>query len=283
VSGVLAGRSLSSDIHLLGDALGEVIRQHEGQRIFQQIGRIRLLAKELRARYSDDRQKEMLQLVDSLDHHEIPTVIRAFTVYFQLANLVEDLHRIRVLRKREAAGEILPESVEDAFRILKAEAVGMDRLKEILSSLDVELVFTAHPTEARRRTVLEKLQRLSRTLYRMEYMTLLSPERDEAESEVKRLILSLWETDELRSRPVSVLDEVKNGLYYLGTIVDLVPTLYRKMRWSIDKFHPSQDFRIPSILRFGSWIGSDRDGNPNVTVAVTERTLEMQRKAILEK
>jgi phosphoenolpyruvate carboxylase len=144
-------------------------------------------------------------------------------------------------------------------------------------------VFTAHPTEAKRRTVLYKLKTITDILREMDTVDLLPTERAEKEQQLRENIVLLWQSDEMRDRPPTVLDEVRNGLYFFeATLFDLVPRIYREMERALAETYPGEPFDLPPFLRYGSWVGGDRDGNPFVKVDVTEETLRTQKDLVLE-
>jgi phosphoenolpyruvate carboxylase len=205
-------------------------------------------------------------------------VAKAFTAYFQLVNLAEEQERLRILRERtcaaETSGAPMGETLADAFATLAREGVGADDAQELLDGLRVMPVFTAHPTEAKRRTVLFKHDRLAAILARLETAGVLPEERREALLHLREEIVSLWQTEETRSHRIGVLDEVRNGLYYFeATLFDLVPRIQARLLRALELAYPGRAFRVPLVLRFGSWIGGDRDGNPYVTPEVTEQAL----------
>ena len=269
--------ALSDQIHLLGDTLGETIVEQEGRPLFELVEEIRALAKAFRA--GDAAAGERLNArVAGLSLAEAHGVAKAFAAYFQLVNLAEEQERLRILRERtraaDASGAPMGETLADAFSTLAREGIGADETQALLDRLRVMPVFTAHPTEAKRRTVLFKHDRLSGILARLETEGLLPDERRDAILGLREEIVSLWQTDETRSHRIGVLDEVRNGLYYFeATLFDLVPRMQARLRRALESAYPERAFRVPIVLRFGSWIGGDRDGNPYVTLEVTEQAL----------
>jgi len=272
---------LSRDIHLLGDLLGETLREQEGQHAFNLEERIRALAKEWRATGAHSTFETLAELCEGLSVKEARPILKAFTTYFHLVNLAEEHHRVRVLRAREKTSGDTPlaDSIAEAVHALRAQGVTPERMQALLDRLSVELVFTAHPTESKRRTVLEKLRAISTALYNLETRDLLPRERDRLLADLRAHITLLWLTDEVRARHPTVLDEVRNGLWYFAeSLFDVVPEIYRCLHRALAQAYPGHPFRIPTFLRFGSWIGGDRDGNPWVTTAVTEETFRLHRE-----
>ncbi len=272
---------LSQDIHLLGDTLGDILRRFEGAEIFDLEERIRNLAKTWRATDDPTAFAALADLCASLTTEQAFPILKAFTTYFHLVNQAEEHHRVRVLRSREARAPERPlaDSIADAIQQLREQGLSAEAMQALLDRIQVELVFTAHPTESKRRTIIEKLRAISMALYRLETEHLLPRERERVLEEIRTQVALLWLTDEVRARRPSVLDEVKNGLWYFSeTLFDVVPEVYRSLRAALARAYPHHTFRIPAFLRFGSWIGGDRDGNPYVTTEVTEATLDLHAR-----
>lgn len=276
--------SLSQDIHLLGDILGRVIRRQAGVEIFELVERIRALSKAWRVD-DDARISERLMLVvNGLNVREVELVGRAFATYFDLINLAEEQHRIRVLRKREQASYPNPMSESIAAAIGALFQTGLDdyEMERLLEHLQVELVFTAHPTQAKRRTVLSKLRRITQALNELEVRNLVPSERLALEAQILSEVTALWTTSRSRTAKPKVTDEARTGLYYFDvTIWEVIPQLYRAVAKALARHYPN--LSLPErFLTFGSWIGGDRDGNPNVTAPVTAETLRLHRGLALE-
>ena len=276
---------LSADIHLLGDILGKVIRQQAGIELYELEERIRALTKARRVDQTPEIDAHLSRLVDSLTLAQAETVARAFTTYFELVNLAEEMHRIRVLRQRERDLYPTPMKESIAAGIATLWEMGMDEqeMARLLDRLRVELVFTAHPTEARRRTVLSKLRRVSHALHELEVRDLVPSERATLIAEITAEITSLWATSRNRVTKPDVSDEVKTGLYYLdSTVWDILPEIYQAMHKALAQHYPTLDLP-PRFLTFASWMGGDRDGNPFVTAPVTAETLRLHRGLAVER
>ncbi len=277
---------LSEQIHLLGDLLGHTIEEQEGCDLFERVEEVRALAKRSRAGETGARD-QLLALAQRLSLPEARGVVKAFTTYFQLVNLAEEQERVRVLHERafRAAGEGRPigESIAAAIRHLAANGATRQEMQAVLDRLYVQPVFTAHPTEAKRRTILAKLRRIASSLARLDFTALTPEEERDMLERISEEIVALWQSDETRLRQPSVLDEVRNGLYFFDEVLfDLAPRLYRSLDDALAAAYPGQAFNVPPFLRFGSWIGGDRDGNPFVTVAVTEETLREHKATALK-
>jgi len=279
---------LSATIHFLGDLLGNVIREQAGSAAFDLEERVRGLAKDLRALDPADAaarlpalQAEMQRLVAELPSDQMRDLIRSFSTYFALVNLSEQLQRIWVLRDRAQRHPHAPpaESIMAAVIELKQAGVEAAAIQHWLDSALILPVFTAHPTEARRRTTLEKLRRIADIVER-DSTGLVILEDDIAQRAIIEEIVGLWQSDEVRIVRPTVLDEVKNGLYYFDvSLYDLIPRLYRDLERALHAHYPGQVWRVPALLRFGSWMGGDRDGNPFVTPEITIETVRLLRMA----
>jgi phosphoenolpyruvate carboxylase len=276
---------LSADIHLLGDTLGRVIRQQGGIALYELVERIRALTKARRVDETPDIDAHLANLVSELTVDQAEAVANAFTTYFELVNLAEEMHRIRVLRQRQRQLHPAPmkESIAAGVAALWEMGVDQHEMAGLLDRLQVELVMTAHPTEAKRRTVLSKLRRISGALHELEVRDLVPAERARLEGEIHVEITSLWATERNRVTRPEVTDEVKTGLYYLdSTVWEILPDIYQAMRTALAKFYPS--LTPPDrFLTFASWMGGDRDGNPFVTATVTADTLRLHRGLAVEK
>jgi phosphoenolpyruvate carboxylase len=277
---------LSATIHFLGDLLGNVIREQAGPAAFDLEERVRSLAKDLRAADRPDAgarlpalQSEMQRLVANLPSDQMRALIRSFSTYFALVNLSEQLQRIWVLRDRAQRHPSEPraESIMAAVVELKQAGVEAAAIQRWLDSALILPVFTAHPTEARRRTTLEKLRRIA-DIVEPDSTGLAIAEDDDARRAILEEIVGLWQSDEVRIVRPTVLDEVKNGLYYFDvSLYDLIPRLYRELERALRKHYPDHHWQVPALLRFGSWMGGDRDGNPFVTPDVTIETVRLLR------
>jgi phosphoenolpyruvate carboxylase len=282
-----SAETLAAEIRQLGTLLGRVIVQVEGRYIFELEEKLRRLAKKSRAGDAAA-SAELAQAVRSLSVREAGHMATAFTVYFELVNLAEETHRVRLLRRRRRAqyasgGQPMRESIGAALRELKSRGVSAEEVQHLLQELCIELVFTAHPTESKRRTMLAKLQRLADRLHNPEAyvedeITGLSNPRA-----LEREITTLWLTDRSRTRRPEVIDEVLTGLWYFDTTLwRTIPLLQDELERALADTYPSVQAPM-RWLRFGSWMGGDRDGNPNVTPQVTAQTLMHHRRLALDK
>lgn len=277
---------LRRDVRFLGNILGEVLIHQGGQQLFNLEEQIRDMSKTLRASSDPELLKEFKKVIRSLSPEDRHNVVRAFAIYFQLVNIAEQNHRIR--RKRDydrSAGETLqPGSIENIVAELRQKGVPSAEMQEMLNAISLELVMTAHPTEATRRVVLEIHQRIAEDVMKLDNPSLTNREREQLREKIVSEVLTLWQTDELRDRKPTVLDEVRNGLFYFDeTLFEVLPDLYQELERCLHKYYPEAEWNVPSFLRFGSWIGGDRDGNPSVTAKITWETLTLHRQLALKK
>ncbi|WP_422658429.1 phosphoenolpyruvate carboxylase [Paenibacillus sp. EC2-1] len=272
---------LRRDVRFLGNILGEVLVHQGGNELLEIVEKIRETSKSLRSVFLPELFADFKRIVSTLDPDNRHQVIRAFAIYFQLVNIAEQNHRIRRKRdyERSAGESVQPGSIESAVQDLKERNFTYEEVQEILESLSLELVMTAHPTEAMRRAILDIHKRISEDVMLLDNPTLTFREREQLREKLLNEVITLWQTDELRDRKPTVLDEVRNGMYYFHeTLFHILPEVYQELERCLTKYYPGSDWHVPTYLRFGSWIGGDRDGNPSVTADVTWKTLEMQRK-----
>ena len=281
--------ALGREVNTLGRLLGDVIREQEGEAGFQLVEEYRAATKALRAGDGwpadfGPAGQALLQRTDQLTPVQVRLLVRAFTAYFHLVNMAEERHRLRVLRRRESAAGDAPrgESIAEAVAEAAAGGVSAERMRALLAECVVEPVFTAHPTEARRRTVLAKLRRLRRLAEGLDQAGMTGRRLGERHDRMREEIAALWLTEEVHRRAPTVLDEVRNGLYYFEeSLWATVPRLYRELERALAERYPEERFDVPAFLRFGSWVGGDRDGNPNVTADITDHTLRLHRETAL--
>ncbi|MFK7800395.1 MAG: phosphoenolpyruvate carboxylase [Anaerolineae bacterium] len=272
---------LSEDIHLLGDLLGRVIRRQAGLPIYELEENFRTLSRLRRqdGEAAAEVTARLNELVSEISVEQMQAVARAFTLYFQLVNVAEDQNRSRVIRQRtfERHPEPLRESIREAVTNLWKSGVDEFQMQGILDRLHIEPVFTAHPTEAKRRTLITKLRRIADWLDQFENGNLLPAELEQLKESMLGEVTILWLTAQNRVEKPQVSDEVKTGLHYMETTIwDVVPRIYRIMESAVHEHYPG--IKMPEkFLSFGSWIGGDRDGNPNVTAYVTAETFRLHR------
>ncbi len=281
---VAARRDFAADEALLTDVLREVIAMGDGADTLRLLDDAVALGQQ--ARLGDEGAAERLaELVAGLTLDETEVLVRSLTRWFQLVNLAEDNERVRRLRARDAADSERPRtgSLRHVVSALRDAGTTEDELAEVLSNAELRLVMTAHPTEARRRTTIDKLARVFGVLRELD-------ERSHAPSaDARRRLLGtvqeLWGSDDLRAAELTVIDEVRGGLiHFSSTLADTIPRIYRDLEEAVAEFYPETADHpppVPPLLSFGSWIGGDRDGNPFVTPETTVSALELMREQCL--
>ncbi len=289
---------LRRDVRSLGRLLGEVLKEQGGQRLFDSIEEIRQLAIEYRELEPDGQQlrkgaraselmEQIARIVGSMGLLEAYRTTKAFAIYFELINLAETNHRKRRRRTSQLSPGHSPQpgSIRGTLRRMRESGMDCETVLQWLRRIEVIPVFTAHPTEVARRTVLFKRQRIARNLELLDRLPLTDVEAIKRESSIATEITALWQTDEVRRRPPTVRDEIKMGLdYYSGCLIEMLPGLYEEFA---DAFYEVYEcelraHELPTFLYFGSWIGGDRDGNPFVTADCTRDALRMARQVILD-
>ncbi|HKQ75698.1 MAG TPA: phosphoenolpyruvate carboxylase [Blastocatellia bacterium] len=286
---------LRADIRRLGDLLGETLRRLGGERLFEIEENVRAFCKRLRSEHPDKgagkraatTERELRRLLQRLSLDETIGVIRAFSVYFQLVNIAEQRHRIRRKRFYDLHTPDQPQrgSIAETLRSLRRNFSDTGLLQGVIDRLEIVPVMTAHPTEAARRTLLEKHRRIAELLADFDDQDLAPRSRAELQSRLAAEVESVWQTDEVRHTQPTVLDEVNHGLYYFdATLFDAAPALLDELERGLEENFPGVELRDgASPLRFGSWIGGDRDGNPFVTPEITWETLRLQQRLVLRK
>ena len=291
-NGALASRAepiegLRQDVSLLGTLLGEVLREQGGEELFAAVEHVRRAAIALRSSSFGDQADltSLLAWAEAQPTERLLQLVRAFSVYFHLINLAEQHHRIRTLRERERAEPPLHESIEAALATLRERGVEAATIRAALQCLQVYAVFTAHPSETRRRTLLHHLEQAGRLIAALDDRRLTERERSRLLEELRIRITLIWQTAEARAERPSVLDEVRSVLAVLaGPVYEMVPTFWRALETALARVYPEiGPLEAPGVLRFGSWVGGDRDGNPVVTPAVTRAAAQLARAAILRR
>ncbi len=278
---------LAETIRLLGYLLGQVLISQESPRLYEAEERIRAAAKLRRslnpAEVREGTRAMQLEIAD-LDVPTARGIAGAFAVYFDLVNAAEDNARIDALRQEafEKAPAPIHDSIREAVRELKAAGMRYEQMAELIANLQVEIVLTAHPTEARRRTVLSKIERIAAALRRINAGPLLPEEVERLQREIREEITTLWLTERGRTSRPAVTDEVRTTLYFVGQVFwTALPLIHEHLQAALDESFPGLGLRR-AWLRLASWIGGDRDGNPYVTAEVTAETLRLHRGLAVE-
>ena len=292
-TGELKEAPLRRDVRSLGTLLGEVLREQAGDELFSQVEALRqgtLRRRDAEAAGRNDEAAEQaagaLALVHSLAVEQSILLTRAFAFYFELINLAETNHRKRRRTALYLSGEADRQRGSLAGTLSKMRRVGIsaEEAIETLRRVLIVPVFTAHPTEAARRSVLFKRRRIGGFLSALDRIPLPAEEMAALEEAIRAEITSLWQTDEVRSRRPTVYDEIKMGLdYYDVSIFSTLPSLYREIYAALRSTYglEIEVHELPLVLSFGSWIGGDRDGNPFVTPGVTRDAVQLARGHLL--
>jgi phosphoenolpyruvate carboxylase len=270
---------LREDIRLLGRILGETLRDQEGTDVFELVERVRQASVKFRRDDDLDAKRDVETILDNLSGMHATQVVRAFTYFSHLANIAEDQHHIRRTRAHLLAGSEPREgTLEHAVNQVLASGKDLQALRDFFAHALVSPVLTAHPTEVRRKSILDCEREVARLLDERDRVQLTPDERALNEEGLRRQVLTLWQTRMLRFSRLSVVDEIRNGLsYYDYTFLDELPRLYGEFEDLLARHDGAWDqIKLPSFLKIGSWIGGDRDGNPFVTAEMLKRALTMQ-------
>ena len=277
-------RALRRDVRTLGALVGSLIREQGGEELFEFVEAARVRA--IRRREGNYRPGErLIDLVENKDPDFATEVIRGFSTYFQMVNTAEKVHRIR--RRREhliEPGEYQPGGFEDMLLRLKAAGLDVDAFQDILDNMHVEPVFTAHPTEPTRRTILRKEQHIVRRLVDMLNPTMTIQEKGACLANIRLEVTTGWQTHEHPSERMTVADELEHVLFFLTDILyRVVPAFYEDIEnAALHVFgQDAERLKVPNFLRFASWVGGDMDGNPNVNAKTIRSTMARQRSLVL--
>jgi phosphoenolpyruvate carboxylase len=275
---------LRSRVRLFGDLLGNVLSTQEDPQVLRTVQVLRRGYNKLRKKDDLSLRKRLIRVIDQLDPELLTHVIRAFSVFFSLTNIAEEASQHYHRRQEVKTGKPLwPGSFDATFRELKAHGLNASQFQTLLDHLSYRPVFTAHPTEAKRRTIMISMRRIFLTAEELNDSRLNREQRKLIIERLENQIQTLWKTDEVRSSKPKVEDEIRTGLYYFReSLFTAVPTIYRYMENAARRISDEDErIDIPSVLRFGSWIGGDRDGNPFVLPETTERAVRIHANEIL--
>ncbi len=278
-------QSLRDDVRTLGAMVGELIREQNGDELFEMVENARLRA--IRRREGNEKPGEELSaLLKDLEPATALQLVRGFSTYFQMVNTAEKVHRIR--RRRDYLRDVAiyqPGGLEDSLIKLKAAGLDVEALQKLLNSMSIEPVFTAHPTESTRRTILRKEQNIVKHLVDMLNPTMTPQETTTALENIRLLATTGWQTAEHPSEQMTVADELEHVLFFVTDVLyRAIPPFYEDIRSAIDRIYGEEGkhVEIPNILHFASWVGGDMDGNPNVNAKTIRATLARQRSLILD-
>ena len=272
-------RDVRQDVRELGDLLGQILEAQASTAAFETVEDVRERAIGYRRGDVESRER-LVEIIKALDPERASSVARAFTTYFELVNLAEERERVRTVRRSRETDEL-----EDSLPAAADELgdADVDVVRQTLADVLVEPTFTAHPTEARRKTVKAKLRSIAEHVETLDERSLTTLEDERVWRDIEAEVTSLWQTPQVREGPPTPDDEARNVQWYLqNTLFDVVGDVYDTLERELDA-EIVADLDVPKLLEFRSWAGSDRDGNPFVTPEVTERTLDRQRRVALER
>lgn len=273
---------LREDVHELGALVGEMLAEQDGDAFFERVEAIRTAA--IRRRVAGDGVETLAGMLAGTDPATAAMLARAFAAWFEVVNIAERVHRIRRRRDYERSStRSQPESLGDVLETLKARGVGAEELLAWIARLDVEPVFTAHPTEAVRRSLLEKEQAIVKALVDRFDPSRTPQERAIDHERLRMALTSSWQTAEASSVRPSVQDEFEHiGFYLAEPLYRVLPVFYESFQQELERVYGIRA-ELPRVLRFGSWVGGDMDGNPNVGADTIAETLRAQRAMVLER
>ncbi len=274
---------LREDIRRLGRILGDTLRVQDGPALYELVEKVRRTAVQF-ARHNDPQGRaDMAALLDPLSQDQAQVVVRAFSYFLQLANIAEDEHHLRRRRAHDFAGAPPREgSLSHALDRLCADGVSAQALAETLGHALVAPVLTAHPTEVQRQSLIQNHRLIARLLDERERLQLTPEEVEDNDTGLADAVLRMWQTRLLRPVRLSVLDEVRNGIsHFQDTFFTELPRLYLQTERQLAQRFPDRIWRLPPLLRVGSWIGGDRDGNPFVTAETLQDAMRLQSSLVL--
>lgn len=271
---------LSKDVNLVGTLLGQSIRTVAGDSCFETVENSRTLCKKAYQNGEEENRQKVIESFKDLDEREIDWLLRSFTSFFHLVNKAEQIEIIRINRRREQQADSehpRTESIMEAVSEFHRQGLRAEEAVDILKKLDIQPTLTAHPTEARRRSILHLQQNIAEHLMDLSYKDLTPDERDELMTSLYHKISIILTTDDVRPSRLSVEDEVRNSLYFLrSSIWETIPRLYRDLANAFETYYGVVP-ELPRIIKYRTWIGGDRDGNPYVKADVTRLAQKYQR------
>jgi phosphoenolpyruvate carboxylase len=271
--------ALGRDFRLLGWQLRRLVRRHGGEQLWDLLHDLRALAHR-RTNGDGDAEQQMVDRIAHSSTEALAELTRAVGLFFDLANLAEDRHRVRVLHRRQRAGT-KRETMAAAAKVMREAGLDTATIARQVESLRIEPVLTAHPTEAKRRSIRRALRRLRRDLVALDRPDILRPQRRAQLARMNRDLAALWYTDPVRARKPEVMEELRRTMFAVRTMWRVVPKLMGELRQAFPE--SARHLRQPHpTLSFGNWVGGDRDGNPFVTTPVTRRTLRKLRSAAIK-
>jgi len=281
----ISDKQLRSRVKLLGRLLGNVLHAQAGERVYKTVETLRKGYVSLRKKDEPRKRNRLKKIIRNLEPSLATHVVRAFSTYFSLLNIAEEAFQHTQRRREVRTSNVLWKgSFNHTLHEFKQQGITADQLQTLLNSLNYVPVFTAHPTEAKRRTILETLRRIFVTSEQLNDPRLGKGERENITQEIENQIQVLWKTDEVRVHKPKVVDEIRNGQYYFRqSLFSAVPIAYHYLNKAIKDVYgeEARNITLPTFISFGSWIGGDRDGNPFVKPETTVMALRMQKREML--
>ena len=282
-------KKLRARVKLLGNLLGNVLRSQAGGRVFVAVEALRKGYIRLRKENSPAKREQLSRIISKLDPVTLTHVVRAFSTYFSLVNIAEEAFHHQQRRRLKRIGSTLwVGSFERTLKDFRSENISAAQLQSILNQMDYRPVITAHPTESKRHTIMETQRRIFVTSEKLDDMRLSREEREAITVKLESEIQTLWKTDEVRSQRPQVSGEIRHNIYYFqDSLFQAMPAMYREFEQAIEKIYgptlaADEIISVPSFLRFGSWVGGDRDGNPNVKPETTVTAVRLHTITILK-
>jgi len=292
-------RSILEDAEYLKAILYQVLREQVGEKLLRIMdglscsvplietmrgGEVYPQEASPRRKRSPPPSAELQRMVKALSIKDTSQIIQAYAINFQLTNLAEENFGMQERRRIQREGRPVPGSIEECIKGFKERGLKPEAIQQLLNQLSICPVITAHPTEVKRRTVLEKHRRIYLNIFKKENPIWTPREKEAIRDEVVGEVEKLWQTGDIRLERPRVEEEVMNGLFYFNkTFYEVVPRVYEELKYQLGRYYPGYDLSIPPILSFGSWVGGDRDGNPLVTPETTRWTLNAHKDLILSK
>lgn len=284
---VITDRQLRTTIKLLGTLLGRVIKTQAGKQVYNAVEKLRKGFIGLRENKNTSKHDQLIRYIGKLNKNTLTDVIRSYSKYFALANVAEEaFQHINRERRLKSGYDSWEGSFDSTLRDFLNQKINKSDLQELLGHLKYIPVFTAHPTEAKRRSEMHLMRRIFSMILELQQYKGQSIKKEELLEKLESEILILWKTDEVRLKKPTVIDEVENGLYYFRTsLFKAVPQIYSDLEKAISRTYKdnpdTKKIIVPSFIRFGSWIGGDRDGNPFVTSDVTCQAVYMHAETVI--
>ncbi len=279
---VIGDKALRTRVKLFGNLLGNVLRQQAGHEVLEAVETLRKGYISLRKKESIFKRRRLNNMMERLDGETLNHIVRAFSIYFSLVDIAEEAFQHRQRRQiLRGGGPLWQGSFDDALRQFKEDGITIEQIGDLIGQVTYSPVFTAHPTESKRRTILENLRRIFVASEELNNPLLGKEELQRIKRRIELEIHILWRTDEVRSNRPEVRDEIKSALYYYRkSLFDAVPKSYRNFNRALKRVY-GETITIPPFIRFGSWIGGDRDGNPFVRSETTVLAVRLAHREVL--